>query len=331
MVEYLNQGYDRVIATVDYVLPQHVEALTLGDSQSIDGSGNSLDNWLSGNSASNTLDGKAGNDLISAGSGDDSAYGGAGNDILEGQDGKDLLEGGDGHDALFGGAGNDTLKSNAGKGMLAGGRGDDALYVGTEATVIAFNKGDGKDTVHLNGSSPLTLSLGGGIRYEDIRIRRSGNDLYLDFNSSTSEYLKLNGYYSLSSANRPVITLQVLTQASGAYSPNGGDSLRDHQVETFDASKLIRAFDNAYNTSSNLRQGNAWAAMNSLLDAHLAGSNTAALGGDLAYQFGSASSANLAGVGMSSAGAVLSDVNFASGMQTLNRPLTVSTGPRLMG
>jgi VCBS repeat-containing protein len=331
VTEYLNQGYDRVIATVDYVLPQHVEALSLGGSSCIDGTGNSLDNWLTGNSASNNLDGKDGNDLISAGAGDDCVYGGTGNDILEGQDGNDWLEGGDGRDALFGGAGNDTLKSNNGRGLLAGGRGNDTLYAGSEATEIAFNKGDGCDTLYLNGASPITLSLGGGLKYEDVRIRRSGSDLFFDFNSNKTESLRVVGYYSLASNSRPSFTMQMLTQASGAYNPSGSDTLRDNQVELFDATKLIKAFDTAYAGNSGLRNGNAWAIMNNLLDAHLGGSNTAALGGDLAYQFGSQSSASLAGMGMAAAGSVISDANFVTGLQTLNRPAAVGAGPRLAG
>ncbi|UUZ65419.1 hypothetical protein LP417_13335 [Polaromonas sp. P1-6] len=39
--------------------------------------------------------------------------------------------------------------------------------------------------------------------------------------------------------------------------------------------------------------------MNSLLDAHLQGSNTAALGGDLSYQY--ASTGSLAGIGLGAA------------------------------
>ena len=329
--EYLNQGYDRVIATVGYVLPEHVEALTLGGSNSINGTGNTLDNWLTGNSASNSLDGKEGNDLISAGAGDDDLYGGTGNDILEGQDGADWLEGGDGRDALFGGAGNDTIKSNAGRGFLAGGRGNDALYVGTEATEIAFNKGDGSDTVYLSGSSPITLSLGGGIRYEDISIRRSGSDLYMDFNTQRTDSLRVVGYYSLSSNSRPSFTLQMLTEASGAFNANSTDVLRDDRAEIFDGTRLIRSFDTAYAASSSLRRGNPWAVMNSLLDAHLYGSDTAALGGDLAYQFGSQGSASLAGMGMAAAGSVISDTTFVTGLQTLNRPPALSSGPRLAG
>jgi trimeric autotransporter adhesin len=331
VTEYLNQGYDRVITAVDYVLPQHVEALTLAGSNCIDGTGNTLDNWLAGNSASNNLDGKEGNDLISAGAGDDCVHGGTGNDILEGQDGNDWIEGGDGRDALFGGVGNDTLKSNNGRGFLVGGRGADNLYAGSEATEIAFNKGDGCDTLYLSGSNPITLSLGGGLRYEDIRIRRSGADLYFDFNSSKTEYLRVVGYYNLSSANRPSFTMQMLTQASGAYNPTGTDRLRDNQVEVFDANKLIKAFDTVYSSSWSLRRGNAWAIMNNLLDAHLNGSNTAALGGDLAYQFGSQSNSSLAGMGMASAGSVLSDASFATGLQILNRPVAQTAAPRLAG
>jgi trimeric autotransporter adhesin len=331
VTEYLNQGYDRVISRVDYVLPQHVEALTLAGSSCIDGTGNTLDNWLTGNGASNTLDGKEGNDLISAGSGDDCVYGGAGNDILEGQDGNDWLEGGDGRDALFGGAGNDTLKSNNGRGFLAGGRGNDALYAGTEATEIGFNKGDGCDVLYPSGSSPITLSLGGGIRYEDISIRRSGSDLYMDFNSQRTDSLRVVGYYNLSSNSRPNFTLQMLTEASGTFNANSSDVLRDDKAELFDGTRLIRSFDTAYAANSSLRRGNPWAVMNSLLDAHLGGSDTAALGGDLAYQFGSQSSSSLAGMGMAAAGAVIADAAFATGWQTLNRPVAQTSGPRLAG
>ena len=250
---------------------------------------------------------------------------------MEGQDGNDWLEGGEGNDALFGGAGNDTLSSNAGRGFLAGGKGSDVLYAGTQATEIAFNKGDGCDTLYLTGTSPVTLSLGGGINYEDISIRRSGNDLYVNFNSQRTDSLRVVGYYSLGSTGRPSFTLQMLTEASGAFNANSTDTMKDDKAEVFDLSRLIQSFDTAYKANSNLRSGNAWAVMNNLLNAHLYGSDTAALGGDLAYLFGSQGSSSLAGVGIGAAGSVIGDLAFITGLQTLNQPAALNSGPRLAG
>jgi hypothetical protein len=58
---------------------------------------------------------------------------------------------------------------------------------------------------------------------------------------------------------------------------------------------------------------------NALLDAHLAGSDTEALGGDLAYRYGLAGT--LAGIGTGPAQAVLGDPRFGSGAQSL-QPLS---------
>ena len=330
VTEYLNQGYDKVIASTSYVLPQHVEALFLASGACIDGTGNTLDNWLVGNSSANTLDGKEGNDLISAGAGDDCVYGGAGNDILEGQDGNDTLEGGDGVDAVFGGAGNDTLRSNAGKGLLAGGKGNDNLHAGTDTTEIAFNRGDGNDVLYAQAGKALVLSLGGGIRYDDIKIRRSGNNLIADFNTAKTDSITISNYYAMSASQRPAIRMQMLTEASGAYAPGGTNVMLDNRVEQFDFSRLVGNFDQTYAASSSLRNGNQWAVMNSLLSAHLGGSNTAALGGDLAYQYGN--TGGVTGMGMEVGMAALADTGFASSVQTLRPKLAASAGsPALVG
>lgn len=330
VTEYLNQGYDKVLSSVSYTLTQNVEALQLTGCDNLSGTGNTLDNWIVGNTGSNVLDGKEGNDLITASSGNDCLYGGLGNDILEGQDGNDTLEGGDGVDALFGGAGTDVLRSGNGKGLLAGGKGNDTLYSANAATVVSFNKGDGTDTLYTSGNSKITLSLGGGIRYEDIKVRRSGNDLYFVFNSASTDTLRVVNYYGVSASQRPVLGMQVLTEASGAYAPSGSDTLRDNKVELFDGSRIVADFDTAYKSSSSLKSGNQWAIMGSLLNAHLSGSNTAAVGGDLAYLYGQTS--GVAGVGMLAANNTLADSGFAVNSQTLNANITVPSGvARLAG
>ncbi len=330
VTEYLNQGYDKVFASTSYTLAQNVEALELTGCNNLSGTGNTLNNWIVGNSGANTLDGKEGNDLVSAGDGNDCVYGGTGNDVLEGLGGSDTLEGGDGVDALFGGSGNDTLRSGAGKGLLAGGKGSDALYAANAATVVAFNKGDGVDTLYTSGSEKITLSLGGGLKYEDIKISRSGKDLFLNFNTNATDRIKVANYYGTAAAQRPTFEVQMLTEPSSSYLPTGTDVLRDNKVERFNGTQLIADFDRAYQTTSSLRSGNAWAVMGSLLNAHLGGSNTAGIGGDLAYQYGQ--TAGLAGMGMVAASNVLSDTNFGASPQTLNSNLTTGVGsPRLAG
>lgn len=125
--------------------------------------------------------------------------------------------------------------------------------------------------------------------------------------------------------------MQMLTEASGAFNASSTDTLKDNKAEVFDLTKLIKGFDTAYAANSGLRTGNAWAVMNSLLTAHLYGSNSAALGGDLAYLFGSQGSASLAGMGINTAGSVIGDANFVTNVQTWNQPAPLSSGPRLAG
>uniref|UniRef100_UPI0039892B92 calcium-binding protein n=1 Tax=Methyloglobulus sp. TaxID=2518622 RepID=UPI0039892B92 len=86
---------DLVEASVDFTLPDNVEALTLTGNTAINATGNGLNNVLTGNSAANTLIGGAGNDQIN---------GSAGNDMMVGDSGNDIY--------IFGkGSGQDTVNS----------------------------------------------------------------------------------------------------------------------------------------------------------------------------------------------------------------------------
>lgn len=86
-------GTDTVLSSIDYVLPAHVENLTLTGA-ALSATGNAAANTLIGNDSDNTLD---------AGSGNDTLYGGAGNDILVGGDGDDgyVYLTGDGDDVII--------------------------------------------------------------------------------------------------------------------------------------------------------------------------------------------------------------------------------------
>jgi VCBS repeat-containing protein len=98
VTEAVNAGTDWVKSGISYTLTDNVENLALTGEDTIDGTGNALNNIITGNVAANVLDGGAGADSLSAGAGDDTLLGGAGNDILDGGTGADFMQGGLNHD-----------------------------------------------------------------------------------------------------------------------------------------------------------------------------------------------------------------------------------------
>ncbi|MEZ0213368.1 MAG: M10 family metallopeptidase C-terminal domain-containing protein, partial [Xanthobacteraceae bacterium] len=87
-----------VFSAVAYALGAAAKDLTLTGSESINGTGNDLDNILTGNDGNNTLTGGNGNDTLYGGGGADALFGGLGADVLDGGLGADTLTGGDGAD-----------------------------------------------------------------------------------------------------------------------------------------------------------------------------------------------------------------------------------------
>ncbi|MBI4989894.1 MAG: putative Ig domain-containing protein, partial [Rhodocyclales bacterium] len=299
VTEAAGEGTDRVIATVTYLLADNAENLTLSGTDAINGTGNALDNALAGNAGINYLNGGAGNDVLN---------GGAGLDFLEGGEGNDRLADADG--AFYnGGAGSDTIAASGAGDFLIGGAGNDSLNTGTGADVIAFNRGDGQDTVAASAGADNTLSLGGGIAYADLSFRRSGNHLILDIGAS--DRITLSNWYA-NAANRSVLSLQMIAEAMADFDANGSDPLCDDRIETFDFAGLANAFDAARAADKSLT---SWALSNALLDFHLSGSDDAALGGDLAWQYGR--HGNLADVGLTGAQNVLGSARFGVQAQTL--------------
>jgi len=93
--------------------------------------------------------------------------------------------------------------------------------------------------------------------------------------------------------------------------------LLDHKIETFDFIGLVNAFDQARAADTTIT---SWSLSDALLDFHLSGSDTDAIGGDLAYQYGVNSS--LAGMGLNAAQGVMNSSQFGQSVQTLNAPST---------
>ncbi|WP_016950859.1 calcium-binding protein [Anabaena sp. PCC 7108] len=84
-------GTDTVRSSVSWILGDNVEYLVLTATDSINGTGNELNNIIKGNSADNVLSGEAGNDTIEGNEGNDTLYGGTGNDRLTGGVGSDIF------------------------------------------------------------------------------------------------------------------------------------------------------------------------------------------------------------------------------------------------
>jgi len=311
VIENANQGTDTVISSIDYTLGANVENLTLTGTTDLNGWGNTLNNVINGNSGANFLSGDAGNDTLVGNSANDILQGGAGNDTLTDTAGANLLDGG---------AGTDNLTGNSGNELYIGGAGNDTITTGSGADIIAFNQGDGQDTVVASTGADNTLSLGGGIQYANLTLSKSGNNLILA--TGNSDQITLQNWYS---GNQSVANLQLVLDAS-TYDAGSSDPLLNQQVQDFDFAALSQAFDQALANNPALT---AWALTDSLLSAHLSGSDTAALGGDLAYQYNL--NGTLAGIGLASAQTVINDASFGTAAQQLHPLADLQTGAVRLG
>ncbi|MBU3698296.1 calcium-binding protein, partial [Dechloromonas sp.] len=302
VTELAGEGFDVVNTTVTLTLAANAEALMLTNGYgSLNGNGNNLDNLIRGNNYANTL------------------TGGAGNDLLEGGDGNDILTDTSGTALFNGGWGADTMTGGASAEIFLGSQGNDIYTTAGGNDIILFNKGDGQDTFATGGTGSDTLSLGGsGLSYTDLAFAKSGADLVLKVGSS--DQITFKDWYA-ATPSRSVASLQVIAEAMSGFSAGGSDSLKDQKVEQFDFTGLVGAFDAALAANSSLT---SWALTNALNNFQLAGSDTAAMGGDLAYQYGK--NGTLAGIGVTPALSTLSDTNLGTNPQVLNTLATLQTG-----
>ena len=91
---------------------------------------------------------------------------------------------------MYGGAGNDGLYGEAGDDTLIGGVGNDTLQGGVGNDTYIFNLGDGKDTIFDyeagEGGKADKIVFGEGIGAEDLKIRRNGANLIIDYSETDS-------------------------------------------------------------------------------------------------------------------------------------------------
>ncbi|HEY6281120.1 MAG TPA: calcium-binding protein [Burkholderiales bacterium] len=280
--------------------------------------GGAWNDVLLGGKGKDTLYGGAGDDLLNGGTGNDVMNGDEGNDILEGGNGKDTLNDEFGNNLLNGGKGNDSLTGGSGNEFFIGGKGNDSITTGLGQDIIAFNRGDGHDTLNPSSGKDNSLSLGGGIGYQDLAFSKHSKNLIVEVGNG--EKITLKEWYA-APENKSVLNLQVITDATTDYDPNSSNPLLNKRVNDFDFTALVDKYDQARKANKNLDH---WSMMNSLLDAHLAESDTEALGGDLAYQYGKNST--LAGMGLGAAQEVLNSPQFGTQPQTLRSLATLQEG-----
>ena len=299
------------------------------------------DTLLGGNDA-DRLDGGADADVMEGGNGDDRLWAGDGDDHLTGGDGADLLAAGAGQDAIDAGigidavvagagddgvdsgngadfvdagSGNDHIATGSGADFVAGGQGDDTVDTGLDADVVAFNKGDGADTLAMGVDQRDTISLGGGLQGQDIRLRKLGTDLVLELGGS--DRITLTGYYASGSAHG-VASLQIVTAAPGGnYDASSTDRNRNTKVVSYSLDSLVAQFDAARAANAQLNSGaSSWAAASALDSAFVSGRNTQALGGELAWRY--------ATVGASGSGSYGADFGWTS-VRSATEGLSAST------
>ena len=301
VTEAASAGNDTIQSAVTLTLGNNVENLFLTGTSAINGTGNTLNNLVRGNTGVNTLNGGTGNDILE---------GGAGNDILTDTSGTALFNGG---------AGTDTITGGTAAEIFLGGLGNDTYTTGAGNDIVLFNKGDGQDTFATGGTGSDTISLGGaGLTYADLVFTKSSNDLVLKVGAT--DQITFKNWYA-TTPSKPVANLQVMAEAMAGFVAGGSDPLMDQKVENFNFAGLVGAFDAARAANSGLT---SWALTNGLTSFQLAGSDTAALGGDLAYQYGT--NATLAGIGVTPALATLSDAALGTSAQALTPIASLQVG-----
>ena len=294
---------DAAVSDTSYTGTNHGDSIVTGFENDVIDARQGTDTVLSG----------AGRDLVLGGQSNDTISGEAGNDILSGGLGDDALDGGTGNDALLGEQGVDTLNGGSGSDLLVGGSGNDTIDTGSGDNIVSFNRGDGADIVYSDAFSQNTLSLGGGIQYDDLALSKNGNDLVLELGGEES--ITLKDWYA-DSSNQTFLKLQIMIDEIGDFDPESEDPLHNQRVQTFDFLDLVNQFDQTRVADSYLEH---WLMMDRLLNAHLAASNSAALGGDLAYYYGV--NGTLSGIGLNAAQQVISAPGFGRDAQSL-RPFT---------
>jgi trimeric autotransporter adhesin len=266
--EFADEGTDEVRSSISYTLPttssNSLENLTLLAGATT-GTGNSGDNVIVGNSGNNTLTGNGGHDTLDGGGGTDTLSGGAGNDTFI-TDGGDTLQESSGTDTVrssitFGlttgfehlvllGSGNingtgnsaaNQITGNDGNNTLTGSGGSDTLTGGNGADIYSYSTGHGADTINNASTDAVQDRLNvTNMTSSQVTFARSGNDLLMTRNSTTSDNVRVLGWFADTGNQLDFVqfTNQTLTAAQintlvGSGLMSGQSAAHDYSVSRF--------------------------------------------------------------------------------------------------
>ncbi|MGQ0590582.1 MAG: tandem-95 repeat protein [Sphingosinicella sp.] len=184
IIEFAGEGYDRIYASVNYVLSagREIEFISAADQAgtgALNLTGNAFGQVLWGNAGANILTGGGGTDTLIGGAGDDTLYGNA--------DANSTLQGGTGDDWYYISRTGDSLVELAGQGndrivtsvsyTLSAGQEIEVISTANLAGTLAINLvGNGFGQTLLGNNGANTLSGGGG---NDVVAGFGGNDILL--------------------------------------------------------------------------------------------------------------------------------------------------------
>ena len=186
--------------------------------------------------------------------------------------------------------------------------GNDTIATGGGHNVIAYNAGGGEDTVMSDAGASNTLSLGGGLGYNNLSLSKDGDDLLL--NAGGDDSVRLKDWYN---GKDTVQDLQLILDATNEFDANSSDPLYNRKVQRFNFHGLVSQFDQALAASPGL---SSWTVTNTLLQFHLSGADDAALGGDLAYWYGR--NDGFTGISLAAAQAAIGAQGFGTEAQALH-------------
>ena len=220
--ELFDEGYDTVLSSISYVLPEAVEELRLTGSAALNGTGNAESNQIYGNAGANILDGGSG--------GVNWLYGGRGNDTY-------IIRSFDDHAREHAGEGIDTIKSyrsywliDAMENLTLLGS-DNLIGVGNyEKNTIIGN--DGGNYVDGLGGADILTGGQGGDRFAFSTALGNGNvDRITDFTVGEDKLLLANSLFGLA-AGTASLSADQFTSGSKATST-------DHRIVYNSASGML--------------------------------------------------------------------------------------------
>lgn len=213
VTEQASGGTDTVVSPITYTIGSNIENLTLSGTSAINGTGNSLSNYIVGNGAANTLKGDVGDDSLDGGLGNDRLEGGTGNDTFYMDSSSDVLvenasagtdtvvaaftytlatnfenltlsgtaaingTGNSVDNVITGNGASNTLSGGSGADKLSGGAGNDSYVVDNASDIVIEVADEGTDSVSSSVSYTLSANIENLTLSGTSAINGTGNTL----------------------------------------------------------------------------------------------------------------------------------------------------------